>query len=102
MIDECPVFDKPKKSHQHRLVLSIVHHLLIGGVRGSKEVGWYLYQRGERSQKISHFFQRFFISFWHLVPPLAKVELASPLCVDGITFVWVDHHTKQAAICLRI
>ena len=53
-------------------------------------------------KKSVSFFQRFFISFWHLVPPLANVELASPLRVDGITFVWVDHHTKQAAICLRI
>ena len=53
-------------------------------------------------KKSVSFFQRFFISFWHLVPPLANVELASPLRVDGITFVWVDHHTKQAAISLRI
>ena len=38
----------------------------------------------------------------HLIPSLAKIQLARPFRVNGVTLVWVDHHTKQAAISLRI
>ena len=33
-------------THQHGLVLGVVHHLGIGAVRGGKEVGWHLHQVG--------------------------------------------------------
>ena len=57
---------------------SIVHHLLVSPIRDGKEM-------------------------WRdLVPSLTDVQLNHSVGVEEIALVWVDDHTKEAAISLRI
>ena len=57
-------------SDQHRLVFGIVHHLLVGTIRGSKQV------RG------------------NLIPALANVHLNYTVGVDRVALVRVYDNTK--------
>ena len=65
-------------SNQHRLILGIGHHLLIGTIRDGEEM------------------RR------HLIPPFTDVEPDHPVGVDGIPLVRVDDNTEEPRVSLNM
>lgn len=44
---------------------------------------------------------RYGVDMWrHLMPLLPTIHLYDGFCIDGQVLIGVDHHTKQAGVCL--
>ena len=81
-----------RKTHQHRLILGVVHHLGVGAVTSSKQVRRHL---NNFCKLMIH------ISCARYLPPFPQVQLTRPLRVDGVPLVRVDHHAEEAGVSLR-
>lgn len=61
---------------QHRLVLAILQHVMIGIVTNGEDMGW------------------------HLRSAFTSVCKDNLLCVDRKSSVWIDGNTEKARVCL--